>query len=100
VAATVSDDDTVTKGVWSAKDPTIADRAVRVATIMVGKSETCSRVPDKLVDYPDMSVESAELAAGDYVLSPACEFLTVEDEFGLASLIVRPYIAAPCVAGR
>jgi ERCC4-type nuclease len=58
-----------------------ADHAARAATIIVDKSETRSRVPDKLAAYPDLGVESAELAVGDYILSPEVlvERKTVDD---------------------
>jgi len=58
-----------------------AESDAGIATILVDKSEMRSRVPDKLVDYPDLAVEMAELATADYVLSPAVmvERKTVDD---------------------
>jgi len=58
-----------------------AESDAGIATILVDKSETRSRVPDKLVDYPDLAVEMAELPTADYVLSPAVmvERKTVDD---------------------
>ena len=52
-----------------------------IATIIADKSETRSRVPGKLADYPDLAISMAELSAGDYVLSPAVmvERKTVDD---------------------